>query len=84
MPIVALTATPAAMRDEHAAEAGDASRAAELRRTRRRDQDRGDGDLEHVAARLPDRRPERKRAVVVGEQVADEDTRQEPQAAEVQ
>ena len=44
---------------------------------------RGDQDLRHVAGRLQQRGPDRQRAVVVGEQVADEDAGPQPVAAEV-
>ena len=48
-------------------------------------QQRGDDDdLEHVAARLHERGAERQRAVVVGEQVADEHAGPQPEPAEIE
>ena len=69
-------------RGEHAAEAVDRGerRAAP---GQPHDEEGRDGDLEHVAACLADRRPERERAVVVGEEVADDHSRQVRETREV-
>jgi hypothetical protein len=81
-PIVALTATPAAIARSDA-------RHAVHRRERRPpldeppDEDGRNDDLEHVPDRLADRGPERERAVVVRQEVADEDARHVPKPEEV-
>ena len=81
-PTVALTAVPAASATSRPPECRRRCRAASPGAARRRMSTRRHEHLEHVPAGLSERRAERERRVVVGEQVADQHSGPEPQAAE--